>query len=363
MRLTSRGVGAVCITLVSLVCATVLDEVVLWPLVAVSLTTLVSAVVVTLVYARPVSHHIAFSAQRVHANEALTMHWEASAASPMSRTFELRTTKGVRAALYLHGFSRMHEHAMPWQSLSRGELAVTVVVEQLVDPLHLVQRTYRHLVDASVLVWPARWEITRGVLAASWDQPEFESAARGADTGIRSLREYVSGDDPRMVHWLTSARNGVLIVAERTKDTDPRVHVVLDTQLPPVLLDRAADAACSIIAMLHEQRANWSLISAHDVISATASSGLCLEAAFDELALVAPAVCDLQELLDRSRRALRVVVTTRGALDLTTSNADVLVWLHTGDVDEQPELADGVVVAWDVRTPFNEAWDAAMAQA
>jgi uncharacterized protein (DUF58 family) len=360
MKLTSRGVGAVCITVVTLVSATVLDETVLWPLVAVGITSLACSILMTIACAQPVAHAISFAVKRVHANDELLMQWGSTASSPMSRTLQLRTTKGPRAGLYLHGFSSSHGHLMSWQNLSRGELTITVVDETLVDPMHLVQRSYLHQSDASVLVWPARWELTRGVLGASWDNPEWESAARGTDTGIHTLREYVPGDDPRAVHWLTSARAGTLIVAERTKDTDPRVHVVLDTQLAPVMLDRGADAACSIIGMLYEQRANWSLVRQTGVIESSGRSGHVLDAAFDDLATVTTEPCDVQGLLDGTRRAMRIVVTARNNNEVSFVGADVVVWMHTGDALDPPVLENGVVIAWDVRESFSAAWEAGL---
>lgn len=62
---------------------------------------------------------------------------------------------------------------------------------------------------------------------------ENESVLRRATTdplsGFVSMREYVAGDDPRMIHWPTTARTGTLMVREHVEVRRPEFTVVLDT--------------------------------------------------------------------------------------------------------------------------------------
>ena len=62
---------------------------------------------------------------------------------------------------------------------------------------------------------------------------ESESVLRRATadpmSGFVSMREYVPGDDPRMIHWPTSARAGTLMVREHVEVRRPEFTVVLDT--------------------------------------------------------------------------------------------------------------------------------------
>lgn len=48
-------------------------------------------------------------------------------------------------------------------------------------------------------------------------------------SGFVSLREYVQGDDPRMIHWPTTARMGSLMIREHVELRRPEFTVVLDT--------------------------------------------------------------------------------------------------------------------------------------
>ena len=52
-------------------------------------------------------------------------------------------------------------------------------------------------------------------------------------SGFVSLREYVDGDDPRLIHWPTSARMGALMLREHIELRRPEFTVVLDTATPP----------------------------------------------------------------------------------------------------------------------------------
>ena len=47
--------------------------------------------------------------------------------------------------------------------------------------------------------------------------------------GFVSLREYVPGDDPRLIHWPTTARVGTLMIREHVELRRPEFTVVLDT--------------------------------------------------------------------------------------------------------------------------------------
>ncbi|HEU5160077.1 MAG TPA: DUF58 domain-containing protein [Streptosporangiaceae bacterium] len=44
-----------------------------------------------------------------------------------------------------------------------------------------------------------------------------------------ALREYVPGDDPRQIHWRSTARLGTLVVREHVDTTEPTTTIVLDT--------------------------------------------------------------------------------------------------------------------------------------
>lgn len=68
-------------------------------------------------------------------------------------------------------------------------------------------------------------------------------------SGFVSLREYVQGDDPRMIHWPTTARMGTLMIREHVELRRPEFTVVLDTAAeiaPPDDFEEMVDVVASV---------------------------------------------------------------------------------------------------------------------
>ncbi len=87
----------------------------------------------------------------------------------------------------------------------------------------------------------------------SMNTVEAESLVRRTATdplsGFVSLREYVPGDDPRLIHWMTTARTGTLMVKEHVELRRPEFTVVLDAADHVATADdfeEAVDVAASI---------------------------------------------------------------------------------------------------------------------
>lgn len=86
-------------------------------------------------------------------------------------------------------------------------------------------------------------------------QSERESTVRRASSdpmsGFVSLRQYVSGDDPRLIHWPTTARVGSLMVREHVDQRRPQFTVIVDTSdnsATPDDFEEVVDAAASAAA-------------------------------------------------------------------------------------------------------------------
>ena len=74
--------------------------------------------------------------------------------------------------------------------------------------------------------------------------------ALGARGEYRGLREYRAGDDPRDIHWRTTARIGAPVTKEYDQDATETVRICLDTRGEP---GDAAEAAVEIAAALAAQ--------------------------------------------------------------------------------------------------------------
>src|SRR5262249_54217276 len=126
---------------------------------------------------------------------------------------------------------------------------------------------------------------------------------------FHGLREFRSGDNPRAIHWRSTARRGELILREFQQNREPTFTFVLDLFLPkPLNADsiRRVEFALSFVASLIVQRGR----ECRDGLMTLAASGTnvfrweghgtanSLEELFDGLAVIdgGPAR-DVEELL------------------------------------------------------------------
>ena len=92
--------------------------------------------------------------------------------------------------------------------------------------------------DEELVVYPGRGELGRIVTAAL--KPMGVRVGAPTRTGmpgedIRSLREYVPGDNPRWIHWRATAHHGTLYVRDLERERSAPVLVLLDSRIPTSL--------------------------------------------------------------------------------------------------------------------------------
>ena len=110
-------------------------------------------------------------------------------------------------------------------------------------PLGLFAATRDSDAPVEVLVHPKEGAPTAALLERLRGRSEEALNARSTRTGFdefHGLREFREGDDPRRIHWATTARRGVTTFVVRREEPARRVIVALAVCL---LRDRAADAA------------------------------------------------------------------------------------------------------------------------
>jgi len=96
-------------------------------------------------------------------------------------------------------------------------------------PFGLLRRSMDLDVPAELLVYPALVPVTDAVLSSALAElNDRQSAARTRRGEFESLREYRLGDDPRDIHWRTSARRGRRFVRQFEGNTGRLVVVALD---------------------------------------------------------------------------------------------------------------------------------------
>lgn len=131
---------------------------------------------------------------------------------------------------------------------------VTVGPLQVVrhDPLRLAARSSSAGTSETVWIHPA-------VVPLRFQPPGRLEPSEGAASDLlpvgsptfQSVREYVAGDDPRLIHWRSTAHHGSLMVRQHIETTEPRTAVVVDTSRDrydtPERFEQAMDVAASVV--------------------------------------------------------------------------------------------------------------------
>jgi uncharacterized protein (DUF58 family) len=117
----------------------------------------------------------------------------------------------------------------------RGVFELGPLDIEKIDPFHLAIGRWRQRQDSSLLhsitVHPKVYEMSgpRGAARVVENESIVRRAAQDPMSGFVSMREYVAGDDPRMIHWPTTARTGTLMVREHMEVRRPEYTIVVDT--------------------------------------------------------------------------------------------------------------------------------------
>ncbi|MFD6135957.1 DUF58 domain-containing protein [Isoptericola sp. NPDC056618] len=147
---------------------------------------------------------------------------------------ELAGPHGIRARVTAHADRIAVSYALT--PSRRGRWALGPLLTTRTDAFGLVRTTQPLGAATRVAVWPR----TVGLPTRTRVLGDVERAATGArlaSTDDSVLREYVSGDDPRRVHWAGSARQGRLMVrADESAGVRP-VTVLFDRALLPPPVD------------------------------------------------------------------------------------------------------------------------------
>jgi uncharacterized protein (DUF58 family)/transglutaminase-like putative cysteine protease len=145
----------------------------------------------------------------------------------------------------------------------RGELRFGAVLVATRFPFGLFEKSREHLLPALLPVHPAAVPapaVRTRPRPGGGERPE-PRPGRGAE--FHSLRDFRSGDDPRSVHWRSSARVGRLLVVERERERRRRVLLVVDTRGRATAeeLDGAAEGAAALarrhVGLGHEVGLAW----------------------------------------------------------------------------------------------------------
>lgn len=140
------------------------------------------------------------------------------------------------------------ELTCPVPAHRRGRLRLGPLTVLRRDPFGLFVWAERQAADGTLWVHPRVHPLPALPVGTVLDyEGRSTDTPRLGTVTFTSLRDYVPGDDPRRIHWKSTARVGTLIVKEHVDTTEPTTTVVLDTgSTDPALFEHAVEVAASV---------------------------------------------------------------------------------------------------------------------
>jgi uncharacterized protein (DUF58 family) len=160
------------------------------------------------------------------------------------------------------------------------------------------------------------------------DAPSKSHRRRGVfDDELHNIREYRHGDNPRAIHWRTTARKGELMVREFEQQRESETTVLLDFHRTKNLTEETQELAVSLVATIcHEQVAKghsgaFALLIAGKTLAEVRSSR---GSVFRQAALDALAVCQAAPKVDLAAlatAACQTAASTNGCCIVVTGRS------------------------------------------
>ncbi len=290
--------------------------------------------------------------------------------SPELLVAPVRTDEGLTVAYRLPTEER--------GQVSVGPLAVTVS-----DPLGMSARRYQLGGQAEALVYPAMYPIgppTR-LPGSSFDAVRRSPMAQSGEE-LYGLRPFQRGDDPRRIHWRSSAHHDELIVRQFEEFSHTHTTVLLDTRSAQLGTDAASQrfeamvsAAASICRASQSRGDQIRLTTTADFDSGFGADSAHLYKIYEHLALVSPDIGSLISAVEQLGREHGggLIVTLAAAVDGTEpgslvplgsqfSSKTVVLFAESEPTRPEPRprqfIPGTTVLMVDEATSFTEAWSA-----
>lgn len=176
-------------------------------------------------------------------------------------------------------------------------------------PFGLIRKSREVEAPLEMVVYPALVPVAEALAktgAAELGRRHTKARSRGGE--FDGLREFRAGDDPRDIHWRTSARRGRPFVREAEEETGQTVVIVLEDREAVAGFEAAVSMAASLAVALLKHGLLVGLASAGQFLP-PASGSPHAAAILRHLALVQPGKRNAAPPLARGVAVLRVVPT------------------------------------------------------
>jgi uncharacterized protein (DUF58 family) len=170
-----------------------------------------------------------------------------------------RLLPGKRSYFLKVPAGKTQETTYPMRVERRGRLRWTTIRVSTSFPFGLFRKSLDVDIEDELVVFPAVFELDGRLEPLRRSQGRGGEAKRARQGDFFGLREWRQGDDPRELHWRTTARLGRPMVRELEDDDGRRVVLVVDDgrTRPPPELEHDLSVAASLVT--HYLRRGYSV--------------------------------------------------------------------------------------------------------
>lgn len=122
-----------------------------------------------------------------------------------------------------------YRHTLP----RRGRYSFTAFRISTKFPFALFRKSRVAEFHSDLLVYPELLALTHLPASMTAQTGELSADKRGRRGRFHGLRDYRAGDDPRDIHWRSSARRGRLVLREYEEEAVRQVTLYVDNSVPP----------------------------------------------------------------------------------------------------------------------------------
>lgn len=205
------------------------------------------------------------------------------------------------------------------------------------DPFGLARKTIAGPDPIRITVLPRIEAIAAPHFPVDTDTHASAATSILPGSEFASLRDYIPGDDPRRVHWRSSAHRDDLVVRhdEQTRRSGCTILLDVRPESDYLAFERAVSAAASILAAANRDGQTTRLMTTAGFDSSRGSGGRHLDLVLGELAVVQRRSGDVSIRSARDERV--IIVTSAGeAPTLGRSRTPALVVTFTPEATRPP---------------------------
>lgn len=165
-----------------------------------------------------------------------------------SITLEVHEAGGSRRYIYLPRIPAGDARLVTWPATlpRRGRHRLGGVRVTTRFPFGIFLKAGQVTLREEVLVYPALVPVSPQRLRELGGSGAAPTRRRGRGTDLHNLRDYRAGDDPRLIHWKSSAKTGALTVRELEAETTLDTRIVLVGGGAPVEIEAGIAEAASL---------------------------------------------------------------------------------------------------------------------